>query len=160
MTRGAPADTAARPRLTVPAASPRSDELLVDRHLVLDGRGLHHVVDRGLTRGPWQRSGRSGILDRMTLDLPGERIAELCERYGITELSVFGSVARGDDTPQSDVDLLYVLSPDARLGWEIVDLRDNLEEMFGRRVDLVPKSGLKWLIRDRVLAEARVIYAA
>jgi predicted nucleotidyltransferase len=96
----------------------------------------------------------------MTVDLGEDRIAEVCRRYGITELSVFGSVARGEDTPRSDVDLLYVLAPDATLGWDIVDLRDDLEEILGRPVDLVPKSGLKWVIRDRVLAEARVVYAA
>lgn len=73
---------------------------------------------------------------------------------------MFGSVARGDDEPGSDVDLLYVLAPTTRLGWEIVDLEDELEEILGRPVDLVSKSGLKWLIRDQVLAEARVLYAA
>jgi predicted nucleotidyltransferase len=52
-----------------------------------------------------------------------------------------------------------VLAPTARLGWEIVDLKFDLEDVLGRPVDLVPKSGLKWLIRDRVLAEARVLYA-
>jgi predicted nucleotidyltransferase len=39
----------------------------------------------------------------------GLRLAELCQKYGIAELSVFGSVARGDARPDSDVDLLYVL---------------------------------------------------
>ncbi len=84
----------------------------------------------------------------------------MCRRYGVAELSVFGSVARGDDTDSSDVDLLYVLAPDSTLGFEIVDLRDDLEKIVGRHVDLVAKSRLKWVIRDRVLAEARVLYAA
>ncbi|MCK9900128.1 nucleotidyltransferase domain-containing protein [Frankia sp. Cpl3] len=48
----------------------------------------------------------------MAVDLRDSRIAEVCRRYGIAELSVFGSVARGDDTDESDVDLLYVLAPD------------------------------------------------
>jgi predicted nucleotidyltransferase len=96
----------------------------------------------------------------VTLDLHEDRLAELCRRYGVAELSVFGSVARGDDGPGSDVDLLYVLAPTTRLGWKIVDLKFDLEKILGRPVDLVPKSGLKWLIRDRVLAEARVLYAA
>lgn len=75
-------------------------------------------------------------------------------------MSVFGSVARGDDRAESDVDLLYVLEPTSALGWETVALRDKLEEILGRPVDLVPKSGLKWVIRDRVLAEARMLCAA
>lgn len=97
---------------------------------------------------------------RVTVDLRDSRIAEVCRRYGVAELSVFGSVARGEDTDSSDVDLLYVLAPDSTLGFEIVDLRDELEMIVGRRVDLVPKSRLKWVIRDRVLAEARVLQAA
>lgn len=96
----------------------------------------------------------------MDVDLHDPRIAALCQRYGIAELSVFGSVARGDDGPGSDVDLLYVLLPTSTMGWEIVQLRDELEAILGRPVDLVPKSGVKRVIRDRVLSEARVLYAA
>lgn len=107
------------------------------------------------------RSSSSGGDDgQVTVDLRDRRIAEVCRRYGVAELSVFGSVARGDDIDSSDVDLLYVLAPDSTLGFEIVDLRDELERILGRHVDLVPKSRLKWVIRDRVLAEARVLYAA
>jgi uncharacterized protein len=102
----------------------------------------------------------SGDNGDVTVDLRDSRIAEVCRRYGVAELSVFGSVARGDDTDESDVDLLYVLTPDSKLGFEIVDLRDDLERIVGRHVDLVPRSRLKWVIRDRVLAQARVLYAA
>ncbi|WP_239313828.1 MULTISPECIES: nucleotidyltransferase family protein [unclassified Frankia] len=96
----------------------------------------------------------------MPVDLRDSQIAEVCRRYGVAELSVFGSVARGEDTDGSDVDLLYVLAPDSTLGFEIVDLRDDLEKIVGRHVDLVSKSRLKWVIRDRVLAEARLLYAS
>ncbi len=102
----------------------------------------------------------SGDNREVAVDLRDSRIAEVCRRYGVAELSVFGSVARGDDTDDSDVDPLYVLEPGSKLGFEIVDLRDDLEKIIGRRVDLVPKARLKWVIRDRVLAEARVLYAA
>lgn len=87
-------------------------------------------------------------------------IAALCRRFGIAELSVFGSAVRGDDGPDSDVDLLYVSAPDASPGLEIVDLHQALEALLGRPVDLVPKQGLHWVVRDRVLAEARSLYAA
>lgn len=88
------------------------------------------------------------------------RLAELCRRYGIAELSVFGSVARGEDGPASDVDLLYVSDPGSRLRYEWFDIFDELERLLGRKVDLVPKSGLHWVIRDRVLDDAKVVYAA
>ncbi|MDY7101064.1 MAG: nucleotidyltransferase family protein [Actinomycetota bacterium] len=99
----------------------------------------------------------------MTIDghtLDEARLAEVCERYGVAELSVFGSVARGEAGPDSDVDLLYVLAPDTRLGFGISRLEDDLAELFGRPVDLVAKRALHRLLRDGVLADARVIYAA
>jgi hypothetical protein len=92
------------------------------------------------------------------LDL--ERLAEICERFGVAELSLFGSAARGDDRPSSDVDVLYVLRPGARLGWRIENLSDELSELFGRPVDLVSKRALHPRIRDDVLAEARPLYEA
>ena len=52
-----------------------------------------------------------------------------------------------------------VLAPGARLGWEIADLSDELAELFGRTIDLGSRRSLHRLVRDEVLAEARVIYA-
>jgi uncharacterized protein len=90
----------------------------------------------------------------------GSRLAELCRKYGIAELAVFGSVARGDAGPDSDVDLLYVRVPGNDLGMAYFDLQEDLERLFGRRVDLVAKDGLHRVIRDQVLADAQVLYAA
>jgi predicted nucleotidyltransferase len=88
------------------------------------------------------------------------RLAELCRRYGIAELSVFGSVARGEARPDSDVDLLYVRVPGNDLGMSYFALQEELEELFGRPVDLVAKDSLHRVIRDQVLADAQVLYAA
>jgi len=88
------------------------------------------------------------------------RLAEVCARYGVSELSVFGSVARGDAGPESDIDLLFVLTPDARLGFALFDLEDELAVIFGRPVDLLSKDSVHPLLRDTVLAEADVLYAA
>jgi uncharacterized protein len=88
------------------------------------------------------------------------RLAELCRRYGIAELSVFGSVARGDARPDSDIDLLYVRVPGNDLGMSYFALKEDLEELFGRPVDLVAKDSLHRVIRDQVLADAQVLYAA
>ena len=68
----------------------------------------------------------------------GPQLAELCRKYGIAELSVFGSVARGDAEPGSDVDLLYVRVPGNDLGMSYFALQEDLEKLFGRPVDLVP----------------------
>ena len=101
------------------------------------------------------------ILVSLDLDAVQDQIAELCRRYGIAELSMFGSVARGDDRPDSDVDLLYVSASDSKSSlWELWDLRDELAQLLGRKVDLVPKNSLHWVIRDQVLTDARLVYAA
>ena len=90
----------------------------------------------------------------------GLRLAGLCEQYGIAELSVFGSVVRGDAGPGSDVDLLYVRVPGNDLGMSYFGLQEDLERLFGQPVDLVSKEGLHRVIRDQVLADAQVLYAA
>jgi uncharacterized protein len=96
----------------------------------------------------------------VSIDLPLEQIAEICRRYGVTELAIFGSAVRDDFGPDSDVDFLYVLSEDSTIGWEIVDFQDALQDAVGRDVDIVPKNYLHWVIRDRVLAEVELVYAA
>ncbi len=98
------------------------------------------------------------LMDGQPVD--GARLSELCRRYGVAELAIFGSVARGEANQASDVDLLYVLEPGARLGFAINSLEDELAELFDRPVDLVAKRALHRLIRDDVLAEARPLYAA
>ncbi|MGH3349369.1 MAG: nucleotidyltransferase family protein [Nocardioides sp.] len=94
------------------------------------------------------------------LDVDTHRLHEVCERYGVASLEVFGSVARGEDRPDSDIDLLYVLKPGTRLGFRIFDLEDDLAEVFGRPVDLVGRTSVNRYIRDQVLADARRLYAA
>jgi|SRR5215204_3795057 len=96
------------------------------------------------------------------VDLPLDRIATLCREYGVTELAVFGSVARGEATADSDIDFLYVLS-DPSIGMRFFEFQRRLAEILDRDeedVDLVPKNYLHRVIRDRVLAEAQPVYAA
>ncbi|GAB5603376.1 nucleotidyltransferase family protein [Thermus sp. FJN-A] len=66
---------------------------------------------------------------------------ELQARFGVRELAIFGSYARGEATPVSDVDLLVAL--ERPLGWEIVDLRDYLEALLGLPVDLLTAGALR-----------------
>ncbi|MGQ0629923.1 MAG: nucleotidyltransferase family protein [Sporichthyaceae bacterium] len=94
------------------------------------------------------------------LEVDIDRISEICARYGIARLDVFGSVSRGEAAPGSDVDVLYELAPGARLGWDIESLADELAAVLGRPVDLVSRKALHERLRASVLAEARVLYAA
>lgn len=89
-----------------------------------------------------------------------ERLAAVCEQYGTATSSVFGSSARGEAGADSDVDVLYEMRPGFRLGWEIEDLADALDEIFGRPVDLVARRGLHPRSATTVLEQARPIYAA
>ena len=91
---------------------------------------------------------------------PLHKIAELCRRYHVRELAVFGSAARGEVRPESDIDLLVEFDPDARVGLiDYASLMLDLTSLLGRNVDLVDKGGLKPLIRSDILAEARTLYA-
>ena len=72
---------------------------------------------------------------------------------GATNLRVFGSVARGEDTEASDIDLLVDLAPGTGL-LGLIGLQRELAELLGKDVDLVPASGLKADVRDAVFAEA------
>lgn len=88
------------------------------------------------------------------------QIARLCSKYRVRELSLFGSRARGDSRGDSDYDFLVDFLPDADIDlFEYAEMKVDLEELLGKEVDLVSKSGLKKRIRKRVLAEAREIYA-
>jgi predicted nucleotidyltransferase len=88
-------------------------------------------------------------------------LAEVCRRYGVKELSLFGSAARGEMRPESDIDIMVEFKPGVRIGLvKFESLVEELELLTGHRVDLVTKSGLKAWIRPHVLEDARVIYAA
>jgi hypothetical protein len=92
--------------------------------------------------------------------LPVEPIAEICRRYGVRELSVFGSASRGEMRPDSDIDLLVEFNADSPAGmFEFVAMERELSSLLGRRVDLVSKNGLKPRVRPNVLRDARVVYA-
>lgn len=92
------------------------------------------------------------------LEVDDARLTEVCRRFRVAELSVFGSALRDDFGPDSDVDLLYVLEEDANVGWEIVDLQGELAELLGRNVDLVSKEFLRPRFAARVLPAAERIF--
>lgn len=79
----------------------------------------------------------------------------LREQYQLTRLGVFGSYARGEQTAESDLDILIDYDKAPTL-FQLVELRDYLSEQVGLKVDLVTKNGLKSRIQARVLSE--VVY--
>ena len=78
---------------------------------------------------------------------------------GLTSLALFGSVVRGAARPDSDIDLLVDVTPDAQFSLiDLVAVKDFLEDQLGRRVDVVTRGGLEPAIRDRVLREAETVF--
>ena len=89
-----------------------------------------------------------------------EKIAELCRRHSICELSLFGSRSRGDHRVDSDYDLLIEFNPAAKISlFDYGRAWVEFEELLGYEVDLVTKTGLKDGIKAPVLSEAQLIYA-
>src|SRR3954452_9651131 len=83
--------------------------------------------------------------------------AEL-ERQGVRHAALFGSVARGEAKPDSDIDIMVDLDPDARLGvYEYVGIKDYIAELFDQPVDVVNREGINPYDRPAVLTDA--VYA-
>jgi uncharacterized protein len=94
------------------------------------------------------------------IPVPEQELAEFCRANGIRSLALFGSVLRADFRPDSDVDVLVEFEPARHIGlMEYGRIQQDLEVIFGRKVDLVPKKGLKPIIRDSVLATSETVYA-
>lgn len=100
----------------------------------------------------------STVLPGIDVDL--DILADICRRYGVSRLDVFGSASRGELTHSSDIDVLYELAPETRLGWAIEALASELTAALGRPVDLVSRRYLHRRLRDHILAEAAPLYAA
>ena len=101
------------------------------------------------------------------LNTTPEQLADFCEKWQIEELALFGSILRDDfrhgGEDPSDIDILYTYMPQAQYGFEIFDMKEELEILFARKVDLVSKNAVQksrnWLRRKTILESAQVIYA-
>ena len=100
----------------------------------------------------------------MPVQLPIDqaRITAFCRKWKIREFSLFGSVLRDDFRPESDIDVLVSLEPDAPWSlWEWIDMKEELTDLFGRDVDLLEKDGLRNPFRRHaILTSKQVIYAS
>jgi hypothetical protein len=81
-------------------------------------------------------------------------ILDLAEKHGARNVRVFGSFARGEAGPESDLDLLVDMEPGRSL-FDMGELMLDLRDLLGRKVDIVTEASLYWLLRRRILREAR-----
>lgn len=112
-----------------------------------------------------EATGHGLVIELTTKRLPaGTRLGHLrrhrdevisrAERYGIRNLRVFGSTARGEDTESSDIDLLADFDEGVSL-LDVIGLEDELTELLGTKVEIVPATSLRPHVRGEALAEAR-----
>ncbi|MGK9051987.1 nucleotidyltransferase family protein [Neorhizobium petrolearium] len=85
-----------------------------------------------------------------------EAIREATKRFNAANPRVFGSVARGEDGPGSDIDILVDALPGATL-FDLGGLQDTLETLLQVKVDLVTSGGIRKSMRERILSEATAI---
>ena len=90
-----------------------------------------------------------------------KQIADFCQRRHIQKLAFFGSVLRDDFRSDSDVDVLIEFEPEYRLGlFELMRMQREFSDLIGREADFRTPEDLGRYMRDRVIAEAEVQYAA
>lgn len=97
----------------------------------------------------------------LPIDVARDELADFCRRNRIRTLALFGSVLRPDFGPHSDVDVLVDFELGVRVGFmDLGRMQRELSRLLNRPVDLVPRGGLKPIIREIVVSSSEVLYAA
>lgn len=86
-----------------------------------------------------------------------DKITPILKQAKVRRASVFGSAARGDSRPHSDLDILVEMNPESGL-LEFINLKRKLEEAVGRRVDMVEYEALKPLLRQKILGQQVTLF--
>ena len=93
----------------------------------------------------------------MTIEEVKQKVSPILKRHGVTYAAVFGSLARGEDSPESDIDILVRLGrPTGMISY--MRLIENLEERLQKKVDLVTEQSLNKYVRPHVLPDLKTIY--
>jgi predicted nucleotidyltransferase len=98
----------------------------------------------------------------LPIQISKDQIEAFCRRFGVEELSLFGSVLRDDFGPESDIDVMLKFLPGHGFTFENTpEIQDDLERIFGRPVDVIEKDRVRNPIRRRAIMNSyRVVYAA
>lgn len=86
-----------------------------------------------------------------------KKIIPILKRHAVKKASIFGSFARGEAKARSDVDLLIEYKTDNKSLFDLVNLKAELEEILGRKVDIVTYNSIYWRLRDQILSEQVMI---
>ena len=96
------------------------------------------------------------------MNIDNKKIEAFCKKWMIQEFAIFGSFLRVDFDDQSDVDVLITFLPNVTWGFEIAELREELSQIFKRRIDILNKRSLEMskntYKKDEILKSCKVIY--
>lgn len=107
----------------------------------------------------------SKVFHHHDVEISEQQMNDFCRRWQIVELALFGSVLRADFRPESDIDVLVTFAPDASWRfYDLMDMKEELEKIFGRRVDLVEKRLVEesenYIRRNHILRNRETLYVA
>ena len=102
-------------------------------------------------------------MKKIRINFQINQIKDFCQKWKIREFALFGSVLTDDfDPKRSDVDVLVTFFPDTSWGWDIVDMKEELEKIFKRRVDVIEKEAIEKsknpYRKKEILSSYEVIY--
>jgi predicted nucleotidyltransferase len=104
-----------------------------------------------------------GATSLPSIDHLARSLPPFCRRHGIARVEVFGSVARGEASPGSDLDLMVTFSPEIHPGLDFFTMQDEIEQLLGCRVDLLTRRSVEQsnnpIRRRSILESAREVYA-
>lgn len=112
-----------------------------------------------------QVPGFQTLSSSLAIILPKKELVDWCDCWKVQEFYLFGSVLRDDFQPEdSDIDVMVQFSPEARWGFEFVSMKQELESLFDRKVDLLTKAAVEksrnWIRRQEILSTAKLLYVA
>ena len=124
----------------------------------MDPTGSNPVGVRGIAEKLVEEEAcYNEIMGNIVLD--NAKLEDVCKNYQVEFLGVFGSVARGEDTRDSDVDVLVRFSPQVKIGYfKLYDIEQEIAQSFGRKIDLVTQDALSPYIKDRVYSNLKTLY--
>jgi len=101
----------------------------------------------------------SYLSNQLNIDM--KALGLFCKQYQVQELALFGSMVKGQATQSSDIDILVEFFSHAEIGFMTLSkMQRELSVLLRKNVDLVPKNGLKLKIKESILSEAKILYAA
>ena len=97
------------------------------------------------------------VMEKFAFDT--DKLIDVCRKHAVTSIGVFGSMARGESTPKSDIDLLVEFGERKSL-LDHIQLERELFAAMGRKVDVLTKNAISPYLRERILSEVQTIYEA